>query len=63
MTVANTNSKAFPAPGQPSQPKNPSAALEIFRSHRSSIEAAASVAFDINGVDEGDFGGKPIVTV
>ena len=42
----------------PSQPKNPSAALEIFRSHRS-----YSVAFDINGVDEGDFGGKPIVTV
>jgi Protein of unknown function (DUF1488) len=42
----------------PSQPKNPSAALEIFRNHRSSIEAAASTAFDINGVDEGDFGGK-----
>ena len=46
----------------PSQPKNPSAALEIFRNHRSSIEVAAT-AFDINGVDEGDFGGKPIVTI
>jgi hypothetical protein len=47
----------------PSQPKNQNAALEIFRNHRSSIEAAASTAFDINGMDEGDFGGKPIVTV
>ena len=47
----------------PSQPKNPSAALEIFRNHRSSIEAAASTAFDINGMEEDDFGGKPIVTV
>ena len=47
----------------PSQPTNPTVSLEIFRNHRSSIEAAASTAFDTNGVDEDDFGGKPIVTV
>jgi hypothetical protein len=47
----------------PSQPTNPTVSLEIFSHHRSSIEAAASTAFDIHGVDEGDFGGKPIVTV
>jgi hypothetical protein len=45
------------------QPNNPVGALEIFRSHRTTIEAAASARFDANGVDEGDFGGKPIVTV
>jgi hypothetical protein len=45
------------------QPNNPVGALEIFSSHRATIEAAASARFDAKGMDEGDFGGKPIVTV
>jgi hypothetical protein len=45
------------------QLNNPISVPEIFGSHRATIEAAASARFDANGVDEGDFGGKPILTL
>jgi hypothetical protein len=47
----------------PSQSINSLTALEVFRNNRTAIEAAASAKFDASGVDEGEFGGKPTVTV
>jgi Protein of unknown function (DUF1488) len=46
-----------------SQPGSPSAALAIFDAKRARIEAIASDRFDNNGVDDGDFGGQPILVV
>jgi Protein of unknown function (DUF1488) len=47
----------------PSQPPNPTVALDIFTRSRERIEAAASKKFDAKGVDEGEYKGKPVLVV
>jgi Protein of unknown function (DUF1488) len=47
----------------PSQPRGLPAALDIFKRHRPMIEAAASDKFDAGYLDDGEYGGRPILTL
>jgi hypothetical protein len=46
-----------------SQPRGLPAALDIFKRHRPMIEAAASDKFDSGYLDDGEYGGRPILTL
>jgi hypothetical protein len=46
-----------------SQPRGLPAALDIFKRHRPMIEAAASDKFDAGYLDDGEYGGRPILTL
>ncbi len=47
----------------PSQPRGLPTALDIFERHRPMIEAAASDKFDAGYLDDGEYGGRPILTL
>lgn len=47
----------------PSQPRGLPGALDIFKRHRAAIEAAASDKFDAGHFDDGEYGGRPILTL
>ena len=46
-----------------SQPRGLPAAFDIFKRHRPMIEAAASDKFDSGHLDDGEYGGRPILTL
>ena len=47
----------------PAQPRGLPTALDIFKRHRPMIEAAASYKFDAGYLDDGEYGGRPILTL
>lgn len=47
----------------PAQPRGLPTALDIFKRHRPMIEAAASDKFDAGYLDDGEYGGRPILTL
>jgi hypothetical protein len=47
----------------PSQSRGLPGALEIFKRHRATIEAAASDKYDAGHLDDGEYGGRPILTL
>jgi len=47
----------------PSHPRDVSGAIGIFNENRKRIEAAASHKWDANGIDDGQYEGRPILIV
>jgi hypothetical protein len=48
---------------EPPQSRGLPGALEAFKKHRAIIEAAASDKFDSGHLDDGEYGGRPIITL